>query len=69
MRCFFQSTVIFLLFSIACNTDPPKQNINTPKPTVLFNYIFKGDKHILIVWLSLPYSVESAQRAGSSEHP
>ena len=41
-----------------CNTDTPKQNINTPKPTVLFNYIFKGDKHILIVWLSLPYSIE-----------
>ena len=22
-----------------CNTDTPKQNINTPKPTVLFNFI------------------------------
>ena len=43
-----------------CNTDTPKQNINTQKP-VLFNYIFKGDKRILIVWLSLPYSIESAQ--------
>ena len=44
-----------------CNTDTPKQNIKTPKPTVLFNYILKGGKQILIVWLSLPCSIESAQ--------
>ena len=34
---------------------------HTKSNSFFFKYIFKGDKHILIVWLSLPCSIESAQ--------